>query len=205
MVCMMYWGTCGSGWRTAGMRVTRERCRMGARGRVGIVAGGCFAAVLGATDRRTCDPRTATWTPPETGSTTPASALPGHSPHESLPPYLGGPGGGSPLVGFTSPTGSKPAAGEPRGSKPSLRIRPPCHSGHPVIPAKAGIQTAGTRVTRERRLMGAHGRPGTVAGGCFAAVRGATGRRASGPRTASDTPAAAGTASSASASPGRLP
>ena len=38
-------------------------------------AGGCFAAVPGTTNRGTCGPRTATGTPPETGTTTPGSAL----------------------------------------------------------------------------------------------------------------------------------
>lgn len=40
------------------------------------LAGGCFAAVPGTTNRGTCDPRTATGTLPETGTTTAASALP---------------------------------------------------------------------------------------------------------------------------------
>ena len=95
--CAMCWGMYGSGWRTVGTRVTGGRRRTGARGCLGIAAGGCCAAVPGSTYRGTSAPPPASGTPPATGtSTTSGSVLPGRSRLESLPPYLGGPGGGAP-------------------------------------------------------------------------------------------------------------
>ena len=57
-----------------------------------IVHGAFFAAVPGSMGRGASAPRAAAGSAAETASTTAASALPGRSPRESLPPYLGGPG-----------------------------------------------------------------------------------------------------------------
>ena len=83
--CMTCTGTYGSGWRTAGTRVTTERRGTGVRGSRGIAAGGCCAAVPGSTSRGTSALRTATGAPPATGASSTGSALPGRSRHESFP------------------------------------------------------------------------------------------------------------------------
>ena len=49
----VHWGTCGSGWRTAGMSVMRGRPRTGGPGRLeGIADAGCCVAARGSDNPR---------------------------------------------------------------------------------------------------------------------------------------------------------
>ena len=75
-------GTPGSGWRTAGIPITRVRLPTGARGRRAATAASVsFAAVPGATDRGFSDPRRASGTHSTSGAATSAFALPAPSRH----------------------------------------------------------------------------------------------------------------------------
>lgn len=73
---------------------------IGAHGRVGIVQSACCGAAPGAASPGTSVPRIATGAPPGTGTAIAASVWLGRSPHESLFPYLGGPGGEAPWLNF---------------------------------------------------------------------------------------------------------
>ena len=94
--CTTCTGTCGSGWRIAGTAAMRARHRTGARGRAGIAAGAFCAAAPGAAFRGSSAPPSAAGSAPGAATSASGSVLPGRSPLESLPPYLGGPGGEAP-------------------------------------------------------------------------------------------------------------
>ncbi len=84
LVCSIWWGTCGNGWRTVGTIATAGPRLMAALGRAGVVASAWCAAGPGAASmRRTCAPRTATGTAPASGNTRAGFGLPGRSPRES--------------------------------------------------------------------------------------------------------------------------
>ena len=94
--CTTCTGTYGSGWRTAGTTATTGRRRTGARGSLGIVAGGCCAAAPGsAIPGLSARPR-ASGASPATGTATSGFALPARSHLDSLRLYLGGPGSAEP-------------------------------------------------------------------------------------------------------------
>ena len=96
--CTTCWATCGSGRKTAGTRAIAERRRTGERGSEASVVVVWCAGAPGSAVRGSSGRPTAAGTTPETATTILVFELPGRSLRESLRPYLGGPGGGSPLV-----------------------------------------------------------------------------------------------------------
>ena len=95
--CMTCTATCGSGRRTVGMRTMQGRRVTVERGSEAIAAFAWRAAVPGTTYRGSSVPPTATGSSPGTATTTLVSALPGRLLPESLPLYLWGSRGQSPL------------------------------------------------------------------------------------------------------------
>lgn len=78
--------TFGSGWKTAGMRATKVRRPMVARGRRATARGGCSAAVPGPTGRGAFARRAATGSSLRSGATTTAFVWRG--PFSLMAPYL---------------------------------------------------------------------------------------------------------------------
>ena len=137
--CMTCMGTYGSGWRTAGTTVMREHRRMGARGNPGSVASVafvCCVAARGPTVRRLCGPRTATGTPPGSGTTS-VSALPGRWIESCILASLllgGGRGAPAPRRFFTplpvSPTSKRGWSLAPcRSRRVRSFMKAPCDAG----------------------------------------------------------------------------
>ena len=152
--CAMCWGTCESGWRTAGTRAMRGRRRTGVRGCRGSAAGVCCAAAPGTTTPGSSAQPTASGLPPAAGTTASGSVLPGRSRPESLPPYLRGGQWAEPPDRFArglpgAPASPWPAPGGRYAASRAwraLRPREPC-------PAERGA------LTRQGKRVGPPARP----------------------------------------------
>ena len=75
--CTICWVTFGNGQKTAGIAATRERLQTAVHGLQEIVPGGWCGVVPGTTILRSCDPRTASGSPLQAGTTSAVSVLPG--------------------------------------------------------------------------------------------------------------------------------
>ena len=76
LACTTCTATSLSGWRIAGMTITRARPRTAARGFAGIVNGASCAAAPGTTPPGACAPRAAAGSPPASATFTSVSELP---------------------------------------------------------------------------------------------------------------------------------
>ena len=156
-VCATFTGTFGNGFRIAGTPAMPARRATGAPGRAATVPSASSAAVPGAAVRGSSARRIAAGTSPGTGSTISASAWPGRSPLESLPPR--GFGGLPPGRVRTRPA-KRSAAGamsvDGAGERASARDGTGAGGALPLLPfarARCGALPASERAKKSIELL----------------------------------------------------